>query len=344
MSNKNIQANFLVYKHTSPSGKSYIGITSNLKRRNKAHKHKSSGCTAFSSAIKKYGWNNISHTILATGLTLQAANHFEQFYIKHFDSLSPNGYNLKTGGDVIRFCEDTLQKLRNAKGGEKNYWFGKNLSPETKQKMSEAAKGRRHTTDSKQKMSDSRKGEYNHFFGKTHTPDTLEKISGENSPLFGIFGKDNPKSKKYLVITPKGEPIIIVGLADFCRKNNLSDSGMINVSKIECIHHKKHYCEQYEEGKYSQKELEDMGISWAYKMSGFNKWITGSEHKLSKDYKITTPEGIVLIIKCLSKFCIENNLSRSGMTRIATGRYKNYKGWICEYYNEENNIITKEAA
>jgi hypothetical protein len=39
-------------------------------------------------------------------------------------------------------------------------------------------------------------GENNHFFGKIHTPEILAKLSeinkGENNPMFGITGENNP--------------------------------------------------------------------------------------------------------------------------------------------------------
>ena len=60
---------YIVYKHTCPNGKVYIGITSreaklrwNCGNGYNNNKH-------FKSAIVKYGWNNIKHEILFDGLT-----------------------------------------------------------------------------------------------------------------------------------------------------------------------------------------------------------------------------------------------------------------------------------
>jgi predicted GIY-YIG superfamily endonuclease len=45
---------YLIYKHTSPSSKSYIGQTKQYKRRCYEHQYYN-GCIAFKNAIKKYG-------------------------------------------------------------------------------------------------------------------------------------------------------------------------------------------------------------------------------------------------------------------------------------------------
>ena len=106
-----LQNNHTVYRHVSPSGKSYVGQTLNYKQRSYIHKRATTHCVAFASAIKKYGWNNFEHQILATGLTLHAANHFEVFYINHFNSIAPNGYNIRGGGDNLMVHEDTKKKI-----------------------------------------------------------------------------------------------------------------------------------------------------------------------------------------------------------------------------------------
>ena len=66
--------------------------------------------------------------------------------------------------------------------GEKNYNYGKHLSEETRQKMSE-----------------SRKGEKNHFYGKHHSEETKKRISaanaGSNHPMYGKHRTEETKKK-----------------------------------------------------------------------------------------------------------------------------------------------------
>lgn len=65
--------------------------------------------------------------------------------------------------------------------GEKNPWYGKHHTEESKQKMSESLKGRRHTEETKQKLSKANKGKYtgekHPFYGKHHTEESKRKIS-----------------------------------------------------------------------------------------------------------------------------------------------------------------------
>ena len=72
---------FVVYKHTSPNGKVYIGITSQkLNRRFRDGKGYYNN-KHFYNAIKKYGWDNFSHEVLFDNLTEEEAKLMEQFYI-----------------------------------------------------------------------------------------------------------------------------------------------------------------------------------------------------------------------------------------------------------------------
>ncbi len=63
------------------------------------------------------------------------------------------------------------------------------------------------------------------------------------------------------------------------------------------------------------------------------------EYSLSRHYVITDPNGKIYSVFNLSKFCKNNNLSLSMMSKIATGRIaKNklspsttHRGWTCKY-------------
>lgn len=89
-----------VYVHTSPSGKKYVGVTSqypNARWRN-GKGYKSS--PAFNNAIQKYGWDNISHEIIAEGLSEGKAKELEIKTIKQLNSTNRDfGYNISSGGD-----------------------------------------------------------------------------------------------------------------------------------------------------------------------------------------------------------------------------------------------------
>lgn len=90
---------YSVYRHISPNGKSYIGITKQDPERRFQRGNGYKTQTAFSRAIEKYGWDNFKHEILEEGLTEKEACEKEAYYIEHvYNSFAPNGYNTREGG------------------------------------------------------------------------------------------------------------------------------------------------------------------------------------------------------------------------------------------------------
>lgn len=89
-----------VYKHTSPNGKIYIGITSRncIDRWANGKGYKNN--KHFFSAILKYGWDNFVHEIVATNLSKKEAQDLEVSLIEKYSSNHPSfGYNNSAGGE-----------------------------------------------------------------------------------------------------------------------------------------------------------------------------------------------------------------------------------------------------
>ena len=84
---------YFVYKHTSPEGKVYIGITRKLPRERWAKGESYKENTDFYADIQKFGWDAFSHEILERGLDEQQALEAEDQFIRQFDCLRPKGYN-----------------------------------------------------------------------------------------------------------------------------------------------------------------------------------------------------------------------------------------------------------
>lgn len=107
--------NYCVYCHTNKiNGKKYVGQTKNsIERRAGSNGAHYKGCTYFYAAIQKYGWNNFEHEIIASNLTLQEANNFEELLIKEWGLLShEKGYNLAYGGDNKKPTEEVIEKMK----------------------------------------------------------------------------------------------------------------------------------------------------------------------------------------------------------------------------------------
>ena len=90
---------YIVYMHTCPNGKKYIGITgqSAERRWQKGKGYAYGSNDYFYNAIKKYGWDSFQHNILKENICEEAASYWEKYYIKEFDSYY-NGYNATEGG------------------------------------------------------------------------------------------------------------------------------------------------------------------------------------------------------------------------------------------------------
>lgn len=87
-----------IYKFTNKiNGKSYIGQSTNIRKRYKAHKNKSSEHSLFHEAIKEFGFENFDFSVIET-CSSECLNEKEVFYIKEYNTLFPNGYNVSVGG------------------------------------------------------------------------------------------------------------------------------------------------------------------------------------------------------------------------------------------------------
>jgi len=91
----------LVYKATSPTGKTYIGITiTPLKERIRLHVKEANRGSRFPyhTAIRKYGSDNICWEIIDVATSWEDLCELERKYIAQYDSKN-NGYNMTLGGE-----------------------------------------------------------------------------------------------------------------------------------------------------------------------------------------------------------------------------------------------------
>lgn len=127
---------YSVYKHTSPSGKIYIGITCGKPEKRWAKGEGYVNNPYFYRAIKHYGWNSFRHEIIAAKLSKQEAEEMERQLISQLHSDErPYGYNIDHGGSAIgRASEETKKKMSQSR-------MGHQTSEETKRKISKSHKG-----------------------------------------------------------------------------------------------------------------------------------------------------------------------------------------------------------
>jgi group I intron endonuclease len=100
-----------IYKIISPSGKIYIGQSTNLEKRiinyrkMKCHKqHK------IYYSIKKYGWEQHKFEVIEE-CEVEKLNEREIYWGLHYDVLGENGLNLKIGNSNGKFNDDVKKKI-----------------------------------------------------------------------------------------------------------------------------------------------------------------------------------------------------------------------------------------
>jgi len=121
-----------------------------------------------------------------------------------------------------KHSEKSKKKMSISRTGSNNHFYGKELSKEHKQKISNSLKGRVFSEEHKKKLSNTRKGKR--------------------------LGSENKGSKRYIVTTPLGGIELVHGLAEFCRQNNLSQGHMSSCATGKRKTHKGYACRYYEEG------------------------------------------------------------------------------------------------
>lgn len=123
----------------------YIGQTiNNIDKRFKDHCKKGSNCRYLRNAIEKYGKDKFSIELLCT-CPDEELDRIEQKYIEEYNTLVPNGYNLREGGNTTRHSAETKEKI------------SKSLLLNTNRINSRTQLGVPHTEEEKTKISESLK-------------------------------------------------------------------------------------------------------------------------------------------------------------------------------------------
>lgn len=151
----------IIYKYTSPSGKCYIGQTTNELLRRKAWnsgKYHYAGAK-IDRARSKYGSNSFSYEVLirntysSRSTAIEDLNRLEIYYIGLYDSYR-NGYNCTIGGDGVTGVKLTKEQIAKVITANK----GKKLTEEHKRKIGDKSKAWQNTEEGRAKMSKIRKG------------------------------------------------------------------------------------------------------------------------------------------------------------------------------------------
>jgi group I intron endonuclease len=174
-----------IYCYTNKiNGKKYVGQSINLRTRRREMKYERS--YAFYGALTKYGIENFDYEILEY-CEVEQLNDRETFWIAHYQTFPPElglGYNLTSGGLRCEVSDETRKKqsiVRKALNivwthglkGDKNPRYGKPLSDEHKLVLSECHSGEKHwqfgkhvSKETSEKISNSLQGHHYNLYIK----------------------------------------------------------------------------------------------------------------------------------------------------------------------------------
>jgi group I intron endonuclease len=137
------------------NGKMYVGQTiHSVAARWKQHCSRKRG-SALANAIQKYGAEAFSVFEVAHADTLEELNRLEERIISDLNTLSPNGYNLRSGGENKLHSSISREKMsRVQRAAYKENWgdgkypnSGKTFSIESRKKMSASHLGHKQTLE-----------------------------------------------------------------------------------------------------------------------------------------------------------------------------------------------------
>lgn len=164
------------------------------------------------------------------------------------------------------------------------------------------------------------------------------RSSGDNNPMYGKLGKDNPKTCKY-VIFQNGKFVEMVyggeALNLWLKNNKMSKNTFTKLyMKIKLCHNKMEVYKIHKNDDVSSIKCMSIKQIEEYENKIYKDMIgkTKNNTKLVgiRKYKVVNPNGEVFIVDNFSKFCRENNLHRATFRLVAYGKKPDYYGWKCE--------------
>jgi hypothetical protein len=182
------------------------------------------------------------------------------------------------------------------------------------------------------------------YMGGTNAPSNLIKLplwahAETHKRLFEVYGniEDNIAYRMLSGKTEEGEKLRIElakrnyqkwlkekpeEVKEWKEKNNKNRKGNPSILPPE------HYQKQAEKlrGIPRSQEVRD-------KISKAKKGKSVPQPNQMKTYEVTKPNGEVLIVKGLNKFCKNEKIDASNMCNVAKGKFKQHKGYKCKIIN-----------
>ena len=219
---------YCVYVHTNIlNGKRYVGQTGQNQKIRWGNNGKGyRKCTHFWNAIEKYGWENFNHDILVEGISQEQADEMERMFIHQWKTNDPQfGYNLDSGGSLNKHhSQETKEKMRikasnmsqEHRDKLREAATGRKLSDDVIQKIKDSKTGHKMSEETRRKMSESKKG---YVPSDEHRKHLSESKVGEKNPNacpVDVYTKDGVFLGRYATAT-EAHLVFGVAICNICR-------------------------------------------------------------------------------------------------------------------------------
>ena len=289
------------------NGRCYVGQSYDMRRRKDVHirdLNRNAHCNKhLQSAWNKYGKDAFEFSVLAE-CPIENLNDEEVYYIAELGAFI-NGYNMNIGGGSgvgYRHTEEARRKMSESHpdmSGDKNPMFGHAVQEymtedeialwklHISQSMSGDKNhfyGKEHTPESRAKISKARKGKLvgadNPMYGKTHTPEAIAKMKAVLKDFYARNRGANNANAVSVVCLNTGE--VFGSMSDACAKYGMHYAGV----SMCCSSDKSHSAGEFNGeklvwayyGDYIQMSQNEVARRVAYAQ----KSRSGENHRMSK--------------------------------------------------------------
>ena len=251
--NNNIDKNaygFIYITTNMVNAKRYIG-QKKFDKYNSWKYYQGSG-KIFIKAVKLYGRKNFKRDIIDIAYSKDEINNKEIEYIKKYQAVKRKDfYNIAIGGHNSNSLTprtlsiETREKISEAVRGKNHPLYGIKMSEETKQKISKAHMGKQMSDKARHNMSVAQTG-------RKHTKETLKKMSIAQKGHEGLnFTKEDKRYRSQIV---GGDIILQFDLTgkfinNYISSHEAEDNGFNRANIVKCCKH---------------KQLQSKGYIWLY--------------------------------------------------------------------------------
>jgi hypothetical protein len=323
------------------NGKSYVGITKwDFKTRYCSGKwYLWTHSTHLKNAVEKFGIDSFDYEILWRGeMPFDQLVELEKLYIKQYDSLVPNGYNLTKGGSSEHPSHVKEYEIADFYG---NNYKVKNLSAFCKKNklnysgmlnmvsgISQTSQGFFLTCNDVAKINKSpfEVFRFENIFDSSSVSlqrkdisDWCRKLGLKSKPIHNMANKKIKSSqgwklfgtevkinepKIYKFINPKGEIVEVDNIYRFSKENGLERGGFYKL--------------------LNGKALSFSGWTLFAEASELQKI---KDDRRGKEVELICPDGNIVKIKNISAFCRKKSLNRNSIQALISGKTKKYNGY-----------------